>query len=42
MWIYDQAFVQLHLGAATTLSLILVVVVGLISALQFFLLREKD
>jgi multiple sugar transport system permease protein len=42
MWIYERAFVELHLGAATTLSLVLVVVVGLISALQFFLLREKD
>jgi multiple sugar transport system permease protein len=42
MWIYERAFVELHLGAATTLSLVLVVVVGLISALQFYLLREKD
>jgi multiple sugar transport system permease protein len=40
MWIYERAFVELHLGAATTLSLVLVVVVGLVSALQFFLLRD--
>jgi multiple sugar transport system permease protein len=42
MWIYERAFVELHLGAATTLSLVLVVVVGLVSALQFFLLRSRD
>ena len=42
MWIYERAFVELHLGAATTLSLVLVVVVGLVSALQFFLLRSSD
>jgi multiple sugar transport system permease protein len=42
MWIYQRAFVQLHLGAATTLSLVLVVVAGLVSALQFFLLRSDD
>ncbi|MGI8880785.1 MAG: carbohydrate ABC transporter permease [Jatrophihabitans sp.] len=42
MWIYERAFVELHLGAATTLSLVLVVVVGVVSALQFFLLRGED
>ena len=42
VWIYERAFVELHLGAATTLSLVLVVAVGLISALQFFLLRGED
>jgi multiple sugar transport system permease protein len=42
VWIYERAFVELHLGAATTLSLVLVVTVGLISALQFFLLRGED
>jgi len=39
-WIYQKAFVQLHVGAATALSLVLVVVVGIISAVQFFLLRD--
>ena len=39
-WIYQKAFVQLHVGAATALSLVLVVVVGVISAVQFFLLRD--
>jgi multiple sugar transport system permease protein len=42
MWIYERAFVELHLGAATTLSLILIVVVGLVSALQFGVLRGGD
>ena len=42
MWIYERAFVELHLGAATTLSLVLVIVVGLVSAIQFLLLRGDD
>ncbi|MFI6070346.1 carbohydrate ABC transporter permease [Actinoplanes sp. NPDC051343] len=42
MYIYQRAFVQLQVGAATALSIALVVVVGLISAGQFWLLREKD
>jgi multiple sugar transport system permease protein len=41
MYIYQRAFVQLQVGAATALSLVLVVVVGLISAGQFWLLRER-
>ena len=42
LYIYQRAFVQLQVGAATALSLALVVVVGLISAAQFFLLRDDD
>jgi multiple sugar transport system permease protein len=42
MYIYQRAFVQLQVGAATALSLVLVVVVGLVSAAQFWLLRDKD
>jgi multiple sugar transport system permease protein len=42
MYVYQRAFVQLQVGAATALSIVLVVVVGLISAAQFWLLREKD
>jgi multiple sugar transport system permease protein len=42
MNIYQRAFVQLQVGAATAESVVLVVVVGLISAAQFWLLREKD
>jgi multiple sugar transport system permease protein len=41
-YIYNRAFVQLQLGAATALSIVLVVVVGLVTAFQFWLLREKD
>lgn len=41
MDIYNRAFVQLQVGAATALSLVLVVVVGIVSAAQFFLLRER-
>lgn len=42
LWIYRRAFVELQLGAATSLSLVLVVVVALVTALQFWLLRERD
>jgi multiple sugar transport system permease protein len=42
MYVYQRAFVQLQVGAATALSVVLVIVVGLISAAQFWLLREKD
>lgn len=41
-YIYNRAFVQLQLGAATALSIALVIVVGLVTAAQFWLLREKD
>jgi multiple sugar transport system permease protein len=40
MWIYEEAFVQYHLGYATAGAIALVVVVGIISAAQFFLLRD--
>ena len=42
LYIYQRAFVQLQVGAATALSIVLVIVVALISAAQFWLLREKD
>jgi multiple sugar transport system permease protein len=41
-WIYEKAFVDLHIGSATALAIILVIVVGLISAAQFLLLRDRD
>jgi multiple sugar transport system permease protein len=41
-YVYNRAFVQLQLGAATALSIVLVVVVGLVTAAQFWLLRERD
>jgi multiple sugar transport system permease protein len=40
LWIIQAAFTQFHLGYATAMAIVLVVVVGLISALQFYLLRE--
>ncbi|GGK77685.1 carbohydrate ABC transporter permease [Mangrovihabitans endophyticus] len=40
--IYQRAFVQLQVGSATAVSIVLIVVVGLISAAQFRLLRERD
>lgn len=41
MWIYQTAFVSLHVGAAAAMSVVLVAVVGLISAVQFVLLRDN-
>jgi multiple sugar transport system permease protein len=42
MWIYQEAFVQYHLGYATAGAVVLVVVIAVISALQFYLLRDSD
>ncbi len=42
MGIYKKAFVQLQLGAATAMSLLLVVIIGLVTAAQFWLLKERD
>lgn len=42
LYIYQRAFVQLQVGAATAQSVVLVIVVALITAAQFRLLREKD
>ena len=40
--IYNKAFVQLQLGAASAESILLIIVTGLITAVQFWLLRERD
>ena len=42
LWIYEQAFTNLHLGEATSLSIVLVIVIAIISAIQFRALREDD
>jgi len=42
LYIYQRAFVQLQVGAATAASVILIIVVAAISAVQFWLLREED
>jgi len=42
MWIYQVAFVQLHLGRATAMSLALVLLVGFISFVQFYALRDRE
>jgi multiple sugar transport system permease protein len=41
-WIYEEAFIQFHVGYATAGAVILVLVTGLISAIQFFLLRDDE
>jgi multiple sugar transport system permease protein len=40
MWIYQVAFVQLHLGKATAMSLALVILVAIISFVQFVVLGK--
>jgi multiple sugar transport system permease protein len=40
MWIYEEAFVQYHLGYATAGAIALVIVIAIISAAQFYLLRD--
>jgi multiple sugar transport system permease protein len=42
MWIYEEAFVQYHLGYATAGAIALVIVVAIISAAQFYLLRDNS
>ncbi|MDT0346200.1 carbohydrate ABC transporter permease [Streptomyces litchfieldiae] len=42
MAIYRRAFVDLQLGVSTAMSLILVLIIAVIAAVQFWLLREKD
>lgn len=41
-YIYNRAFVELQLGSATAMSLLLVIVVAAVTGAQFLLLREKD
>ena len=40
MWIYEEAFIAYHMGYATAGAIALVIVVGIISAAQFYLLRD--
>jgi len=42
MWIYEEAFVQYHLGYATAGAIALVIVIAIISASQFYLLRDSS
>ncbi|WP_029150897.1 carbohydrate ABC transporter permease [Microbacterium indicum] len=42
MSVYRRAFVDLQLGSATAMSLLLVLLTGLVTAVQFLMLREKD
>jgi multiple sugar transport system permease protein len=41
MSIYDTAFAQFDVGLASAMSVVLVIVVGLITFLQFRVLREE-
>lgn len=42
LYIYKRAFVQLQLGAASALSIVLVIVVALVTAVQLWLLRSEE
>ncbi|MET4782493.1 ABC-type sugar transport system permease subunit [Glaciihabitans sp. UYNi722] len=41
-YIYNRGFVQLQLGAATAEAFALIIVVGLVTAFQFWALRNRD
>ena len=41
-WTYNRAFVELQLGSATAMSLILVVFTALVTVVQFVLLKGND
>jgi multiple sugar transport system permease protein len=41
-WIYQVAFTEFHLGYATAMSLVLLVIVVAVSAAQFLLLRDES
>lgn len=41
-YIYNRAFVQLQLGAATAEAFALIVVIGAVTAFQFWALRDRD
>lgn len=42
LWIYQKAFVDLHVGEATAASLVLVLVIAAVSVVQLRLLRDED
>ena len=42
MWIYEEAFVQYHLGYATAGAIALVIVIAIITAAQLYLLRDDS
>ena len=42
MWIYEEAFVQYHLGYATAGAIALVVVIAIITGAQLYLLRDDS
>ena len=42
LYIHKRAFVQLQLGAASALSIVLVIVVALVTALQLWLVRSEE
>jgi multiple sugar transport system permease protein len=41
-WIYEVGFSQFHLGYATAMSIVLLIIVVLVSLTQFLLLRDRD
>jgi multiple sugar transport system permease protein len=42
MWIYDTAFSQMNIGLASAMSVVLVVVIAVISFVQYRVLRGGD
>jgi multiple sugar transport system permease protein len=42
MWVYHKAFVSQQIGTATAMGVVVMVVIALLTAVQLFLLRDRD
>jgi multiple sugar transport system permease protein len=42
MWIYHKAFVDQQIGTATAMGVVVMIVIALLTAIQLFLLRDRD
>lgn len=42
MWVYHKAFVDQQIGTATAMGVVVMVVVAVLTAIQLFLLRDRD
>jgi multiple sugar transport system permease protein len=42
MWVYHKAFVDQQIGTATAMGVVVMVVIALLTAVQLFLLRDRD
>jgi multiple sugar transport system permease protein len=42
MWVYHTAFVSQQVGTATAMGVVVMIVIAFLTAVQLFVLREKD